>query len=709
MKKKIFSTFLIAAVLMTTINFWTPRQFAKENNEVANLALMLPESDVIVAVDMDKTLNVVGPNLLNQDSKKIENLKKLMKSFENVIGINPYEINQIVAGVKLPSVEEKDYLNNIDFTVIFRTAHSNNALLEEWSKKIDAIEAFNDEREPTEKYMDAFKSFRSYKLSKDETEKITKLNKEFEELLKKTNAVNISLGSAPATAKTAKSYKDALKKNKGIADSINSFQEFLKKDADVKSLRESSVKLQNRWYEVALEDPKRGEKFAAILKEAKEIYPTYKIKAENLSKIDALINISNWEFYDRLSKKSFGLPNDDDYKKDPNEMMKEKLEKILDTLATLSTVKAKQTNQLNSISKDLQRLDDAMTIRLKRLDEIDRFDEISESTPTTKSTKTLSQSIKENAKISEVNGKRLITINLEKISFWNPGFETEDEIVVKPAEAKPETEVNKDTSKEPKVVEPPTKIGEVKTEPIAKDKKGEPVKEEKKKELFAIGYLDDRTMVLGFENGIRTILNRKEDYKNPKAAEMLNSFKNPLVSFATNSKVFQNFMKGYESPTEKKEEKKVTPTDKFFNDINVFGSIEYDGDSATANDLIMSLGFTKSKVEEVFKVEDDEEGSSVFEVGDYQISKAIFYDLLNTLKAFKASISFKFEKQKVAALIESSPQIIEDIRFNKTKRQRESAKAVKTKVQNIQNLEDLLTSPKFYTDLFGIITNKVNK
>lgn len=708
MKNKLFSAFLLMAVAIASLTFWTPRQLAKENNSVSNLALMLPESDIILAIDVDKTLNVAGPGLLSQDAKKIDNLKKLMKSLENVIGINPYEINQVVAGVKLPSVEEKDFLDNIDFTVIFRTAHSNNALLEDWSKKIDAIEVFNVEKEPTEKYMDAFKRFRYYKLSKDETEKVTKLSKEFDEILKKTNEASILLSEVPKSAQASKLYKDSVKKNKVIIDSINNYQTLLKKDADVKSFRDDSIKLQNRWYEISLDDPKRVDKLAIILKEAKEIYPGYKTKVENLTKIDALINISNYQFYKELAKKSFSLPDADEYEKAPNDMMKEKLDEVIKTLNDLSTAKAKQTTQLKLVAKNFQRLEDTMTIRLKESDTTEKFDEILPAETTeTKPPKSLSKSIKENARISQINGKMMISIDLDKISFWNPSFEPEEPPKDnKETEDKVKPEITKDTPKEVKTEAPPIKADPVKKETPDKHKKDEPAKPEKKKDLFAIGYLDDRTMVIGFETGIKSILNRQGDYKNPKAAEMLSSFKNPLVSFATNSKIFQNFTKVFEPPTAKKEEKKVTPTDKFFNDINIFGSIEYDEDNPAASDVVMSLGFTKNKVEEIFKADEAEEDSTVFELGEYQFSKAIFYDLLNTLKAFKASVSFKFEKKKVAALIESAPQIIEEIKSSKTKQPDKSEKIAKTKVQNIQNIEDILTSPKFYTDLIGTFTKR---
>lgn len=724
MKKRIFSSLLIFSILLSTVIFRSPVLSAKENNEVANLALMLPDSDVIVAVDMDKTLNVVGPSLLNQDAKKIENLKKLMKSLENVIGLNPYEIKQMVAGVKLPSVEEKNFFDKIDFTVVLRTARSNNALLEDWSKKMDAIETFNDEKDPTEKYIDAFKTFRYYKLSDDENKEIAKLSKEFEEIVKKIGEVDMLLSSLPASVKV-NTLKDLLKKNKNTVDSIIRFQTLLKKDSDEKTFRDSSIKLQNRWYEVDIEDAKRVEKLDAILKDSKGLYPVYKAKVENVAKIDALIHISNYEFYDKLTKKNFGLPDiNDDVEKDPNEMMKDKLAEVVKTLSAFPSAKAKQTTQLRLVSKNLQKLENGMSVWLKIGEGAGKFEYLNpDEAPPTKTTHNLSKSIKENAKISEVNGKRLITMDLEKVNLWNAGIETpENEVAVADA-----------VKVEPKEV----KNEAIKQVATAKDKKDEHFiekKDEKKKEHFAIGYLDDKTMVLGFESGIRSILNRKEDFKNPRAAEMLNSFKNPLVSFAMNSKIFQNFTKAFEPPSpvkkdereEKKEEKKVeksdekvekvekkvekkqTPSDKFFSDINIFGALEYDGDSAAANDLIMSLGFTKNQVEDVFSIEADEEESSVFEVGDYQISKAIFYDLLNTLKAFKASVSFKFEKKKVAALIESAPQMIEDIRFQKASRKADLQIKPKTKIQNFQNIEELLTSPKFYADLFGMMARKSN-
>ncbi len=394
--------------------------------------------------------------------------------------------------------------------------------------------------------------------------------------------------------------------------------------------------------------------------------------------------------------------------KSPNEMMKQKFDDIINLLANFPTVQTKQNKDLRSIVSKLQRLEDAMSIRLAPLKDAMKFDEITESeNPTPKKLKSVAKSIKENVKIAEINGKKMMTIDPEKVDLWGPSFEEDDKEIAK---------IEKD--KQAPVIAEPTKEKPIATVVIAAEQakkdekqKDEIAKPEKKKELFAVGFLDDTTMVMGFENGIKEILNRQSEYKNPKAAEMVNSFKNPLISFATNSKIFENLAKTFETLAAKKddEKKKMSPTDKFFRDVNIFGSVEFDGDGTATNDLMLSLGFTKNRVEEIFDAKELEEESSVLELGDYQISKAIFYDLLNTLKAYKVSMSFKFEKQKLAALIENAPQMIEEIKNQKGKNADQSEQIAKTKIEDFENLPDILSSPKFYKDLAEIVAQRIDK
>ena len=59
---------------------------------------------------------------------------------------------------------------------------------------------------------------------------------------------------------------------------------------------------------------------------------------------------------------------------------------------------------------------------------------------------------------------------------------------------------------------------------------------------FAVGFIDDKTMVIGFEKTVTAFLNRDANYKNQKTLEMLSSNQNSLFAFAVNSNVAQKAM-----------------------------------------------------------------------------------------------------------------------------------------------------------------------
>lgn len=63
MKTRILSVVTITAIFFTSIFIWTRTQSQRRSMQWQNIALMLPDSDIIVAVDMNKTLNIVGPSL----------------------------------------------------------------------------------------------------------------------------------------------------------------------------------------------------------------------------------------------------------------------------------------------------------------------------------------------------------------------------------------------------------------------------------------------------------------------------------------------------------------------------------------------------------------------------------------------------------------------------------------------------------------------
>lgn len=696
MKKYLVAAFTIGAVLFTSFALYAPRQSAKTTNDVAELALMLPETDVIVALDMNTTLNVVGPNLFDNDEKKLENLRKLMRSLENTIGIDPYEIKQIVAGIKLPSPDEKDLFENMDLTLIFRTANSNDSMLESWSKKMDLIQAFELEKKPTEKYIEAFREYRAHEINEEEAKTLAIFIKEFDEIFAKANILKDALNALPASTKSTKAFKDSANKNKALIELIVKCQALLKTDTNVKTLTNDSIRLQNRWTETTLDDPDKTAKLAKILTEAKAIYPRFRSRAEEVAKADAVINLSEYAFYELMiepetaSDQFSAVDDEDEGFKAPNDELISKLDEVIAEIKKIPTARFAQTKKLSESFKTLTNLEEIMKIRLSPADELEPLAEVmDEKTTQQKSGKSFSETLSETAKISQVNGKRMISIDPEKVDLWNavPGDASDA--------GKSDPAIIRDQKKTDK--EPESKAA-VKAAKITGNSKEKYDIADSKKEHIAIGYIDSTTMVMGYESGIRSILGRKEGYRNPKAAEMISSFKSPLISFASNSVIINGLLKGIETleaDENKGTKKKTDPVETFFSDINIFGAVEYEkvGDS---NDIVMSLGFTKNSVEELFAPDLPEGDDTVIEIGDYQLGEALFYDLLNTLKAYKASMSFKFEKKKLAALIEKVPEIIENAKAKK------GMKTDKSKVQEkirVRSFEDVLMSPKFYSDL----------
>ena len=155
--------------------------------------------------------------------------------------------------------------------------------------------------------------------------------------------------------------------------------------------------------------------------------------------------------------------------------------------------------------------------------------------------------------------------------------------------------------------------------------------------------------------------------------------------------------------------------DSLTKDISIYGSVNFDGDKTT-NDVTMSLGFYKEIVGSLPLPESDKAGAernpeadNSFEFAGYQVGKDIFYDLFNSFKAVQASMTFKFEKKKVAALVRSAPKIIESVRTKNSVAKNDSAKVATAKMNKLESVTDLLTAPQFYMDLAGLLKKNGEK
>ncbi len=661
MLKKLTFTLLIATLLLSQSSFFASRQIAAGNTEMLDLVTMLPDSDIVVTMDINRTLNIAAPSLLGQDAVKIEHLKNLLKTVENQIGINPYEIRQFAAGVKLPAGESQDLFEDSEFAAIIRTENPNGNLIDKWSKRIDVITAFKDEQAPSRKYIEEFRQFRDFKFVAATPEKQAETTANFQSALTKIQEINKTLNALPKTTTSAAAVGDIKSKNVTLTETINKSMSILKADTDTKNVREMTIKILNRWNAVTVDDPQKSAKLAAILKESKDIYPAYKKKNENAKRIEMFFNLLETSTETEQENTNGGT----------SVVLNAELDKIIESIGNLPATKIKRTTELNSIAENINLLNDDLELKLDSLDRTEtvEIETIETTAPVKANTKTFYESLKQSQSEQNINGKRMLVFDLDKLD-----------------------------------------------EPVTSDEKLLPEKSEPKKKnpKIAVGFTDDKTMIIGFEKTITGVLNRDANYKNPKAAEMLGSAQNSLFAFALNSNVAKKIATESAKLTEKNSGSDIPGSSiftKFLGDVNLYGSVNYDEAGGVTNDVTMSLGFFKNNVEELLKPDQtdaakDANLDDTFEIAGYQVGKDIFYDLFNSFKAFQASLTFKFDKKKVAALIRNTPRIVEAVTAKNSAPPLKNTKVSKATPRRLETFQDLITAPQLYLDLAKLLRDK---
>lgn len=663
MLRKLFVLSLFVSLLISQAMIYALRGQAAENTEMMDLAAMLPESDVLVTMDFNRTLSVAAPSLLGQDTVKIEHLKNLMRTVENQIGISPYEIRQIAAGLNIPKMDKpEEIFSGLEFTAIVRTEHPNTNMLDFWVKRIDAITAFRAVQAPSRKYMDEFRRFRDFKLAKATPEKVLEVSQKFQESLKKTNEINAALDKLPKLTTDAKAAANLRAKNKEVAASINKYLNILKADTERKSYRSISIKLLNRWNAVTLDDPQKTAKLAAILKESKDIYPAYKQKHENAEKIEGLINL-----IDSLGDNS-STPQEN-----LNDQINSELDKDISALAALPATKAKKTVELDAIANSLSDSNSILSNNLETLTSTTdtETESVGNSEPEKKPDESFYDLFNRAKREENINGKKMIVIETRKLDAPSTGEKSGNG--EKPAEDQP-----------------------------------------KKSDFpnIAVGFLDEKTMVIGLENTVTPFLKRDANYKNQKAVDMLNSAQNSLFAFGISADAMRKITAATTKDGKKDSDSPSIGSSlysRFTKDISIYGSVNYDDKTGATNDISMSLGFLKEHVEDLIvpptAAASESNGDSTFEIAGYQVGKDIFYDLFNSLQEMQATVSFKFEKKKIAELVRSTPRIIEKIIPRNAEPKTVVGKKM-NKPKRLESVQDLLTAPQLYVELAGLLSGK---
>ena len=681
MLRKLTVSLLFISLLLSQAMVSTSQQVASDNFEAINLAAMLPDSDIAVTMDFDRTLNVAAPGILNMDAKKIEHLNDLLKTIENQIGINPREIRQIAAGFNMPpDLKDKEFISKLNPTVILRTQNSNANLLDSWSQKLNEIIEFSSEKEPTRRYMEAFKEFRDFKPENTTPEKISTVTQKLTESLKKSQDLNAAINAVPKLNTDQAAINKLREANKQVAASLNRYLSAFKADTDMKFYRENSIRLLNRWNNITVTDPQRKQKLDAILQESKSIYKPFRKKYNDAQLINDLLNPSLEIVYpadpakmDTADTIAVQEPVTD---KTVTTQFNAELDAVTEGLKKLPAARLKRTDQLNSFAGSLENAgknaDSLIEVALPTEEKLADTDlDKMELPPMKKDEKTLSELMKAAQSESTVNNKKLLIFSLKQLADTLPKD--------KPAEPNP----NKDAKPEP-------------------DYK------------IAVGFLDDRTMAIGFEDTVTDILKRDVNYKNPKIVKMLGEAKNSLVAFAVNSSVYSALTSKMDKAAANSEPVSFEDSvlSKLIKDVNIYGSINFDSGNASTSDITMSLGMIKDVVKDIELPKESANAAQnpgvddSFDIAGYQVGKDIFYDLFNSFKAVQASVTFKFEKKKFARFVRDTPKIIDKILAIKSSPNSAETKTAAAKPNRIESVQDIVTTPQVYVDLARFLSSR---
>lgn len=715
MYKHLLAFLLVFSLFSTPLTSLALEKNSVTNNELSELAALLPESEMMVVADAEQFIKKTVPALLNNNVEKLQKLATLVKTIEENTGVNVLDVNQIALSYNFTVPKKKSAIPNFDFTAIIKTSIDNDNLVEDWVKKYDSIFAFEKERAESKSYIESFKVFNKSDYSRSIIESRQEFLVKINANLKQAREIETRLNKLPKSETT----QEIIKENDQIIERLEKLVGIFETDIKIGDLPEKAADLINRWNKITITDKDRVSKNNQILKEAKEIYPVYAKKYDSAEKSERIISII--DIFDH-AEVSFETRSFFD-KTNAN------LGKIVTSFKTLPQSAASRRSSLYNIRKDIKSANDEINsvfeTGMYALINDTPLDKPRESEFQKTKISSFAQEFQKHAKFEIVNSKKFISIDLKP--FFETAKDTESEVSAENKEHKTE-----------------------KTE----------------SEKLGIGFLDNKTLAIGSSEEVLEILNRDSSVKNTRALELLNFTKNPLVAFAVDSKVIaKNSPKKEKDPKDEKEkaeneakdekakdievktgeetedtpppsietkkdeakteseEKKETPADDdddfsfspfagifdFLKNSDIYGSLNFDPNSSEYNDISLSIGLLWNKEEEEpeepligdGKGDDAEITGTSLEVAGFQIGKELGYDLLKTFKGLQATLIFKFEKEKVANLVLTAPEIINGEFQNQI-----AVKKAKPKALKLQHLPNLLTNPEFYSDLIKITKKK---
>ena len=239
-----------------------------------NLIALLGQSNAVVTVDVKKMLSETAPDIFNNEPAAMEKLKSAMKSIEDETGVNPFQVNKIAFGL---NVSKNAPENSI---LVLQTDSSAATMAENIFQNQIANAKFSMEKNPVYNRLATLKIKMNSQITEISDEDVATLTSKYEALSATANSIQSILDKTKASKNNAtviENLKKALQETKATLAEFDKISRINRKFDD---LIERRNKLESNLEKIELTDAQRLQKISAVANDfdklEKEFAPRFK-------------------------------------------------------------------------------------------------------------------------------------------------------------------------------------------------------------------------------------------------------------------------------------------------------------------------------------------------------------------------------------------------------------------------------------------------
>ena len=239
-----------------------------------NLIALLGQSNAVVTVDVKKMLSETAPDIFNNEPAAMEKLKTAMKSIEVETGVNPFKVNKIAFGINISKAAPENAI------FVLQTDSSAATMAENIFQNQIANAKFSMEKNPVYNRLATLKIKMNSQITEISDEDVATLTSKYEALSSTANSIQSILDKTKASKNNTtviENLKKALQETKATLAEFDKISRINRKFDD---LIERRNKLESNLEKIELTDAQRLQKISAVANDfdklEKEFAPRFK-------------------------------------------------------------------------------------------------------------------------------------------------------------------------------------------------------------------------------------------------------------------------------------------------------------------------------------------------------------------------------------------------------------------------------------------------